>query len=116
MPARAVVLGIVLLAGVAMSSSAAPRVAVSDFGVSSENPRLKFVGKGLAEMIAVELSGSSVLLGRWEAHVNRLSRFRPDRILPGESNRGRTCCSAWPGTACPAAGREGSGGLLNPLR
>ncbi|GAB1433367.1 hypothetical protein MASR2M29_19930 [Spirochaetota bacterium] len=41
---------------------AAPlRVAVSDFTVYSDNPRLKYVGKGMAEMVAAELSSNKTL-------------------------------------------------------
>lgn len=46
----------VLLFLAALSFAAPPRLAVADFTVSSENPRLRFVGKGLAEMIAAELA------------------------------------------------------------
>ncbi|HUW70492.1 MAG TPA: CsgG/HfaB family protein [bacterium] len=35
-----------------------PRLAVTDFAVGSDNPKLKYVGKGLAEMIAVNLAAS----------------------------------------------------------
>jgi TolB-like protein/opacity protein-like surface antigen len=46
--------------------AAVPRVAVSDFAVSSERPRLEVVGKGLAEMIAAEMAraGDIVLIDR----------------------------------------------------
>jgi TolB-like protein len=49
-------LSVVLLLVAASVFAAPPRLAVTDFTVSSENPRLKFVGKGLAEMIAAELA------------------------------------------------------------
>jgi|GEM_PF-2937217 len=35
-----------------------PRLAVTDFTVGSDNPKLKYVGKGLAEMVAVNLAAS----------------------------------------------------------
>ncbi len=35
-----------------------PRLAVTDFSVGSDNPKLKYVGKGLAEMVAVNLAAS----------------------------------------------------------
>jgi len=62
MRTRSVLLCAALIAAVAVALTATPQVAVSDFGVSSENPRLKFVGKGLAEMIAVELAGSGAVM------------------------------------------------------
>jgi TolB-like protein len=38
--------------------AAPPRVAVGDFTVTSDDPKLKYVGKGLAEMVAAELAAS----------------------------------------------------------
>ncbi len=38
--------------------AAPPSLAVVDFSVTSDNPRLKYVGKGLAEMVAAELAAS----------------------------------------------------------
>ncbi len=65
MRSRAFVSVVLLLLGV-LSFAAPPRLAVVDFAVSSENPRLRFVGKGLAEMIAAELAQSKgiVLIDR----------------------------------------------------
>lgn len=62
MRTRFALLAAVLSVAAAAALGAAPRVAVSDFEVSSENTRLKFVGKGLAEMIAVELASSEDIL------------------------------------------------------
>lgn len=43
--------------------AAPPSLAVGDFTVLSDNPRLKYVGKGLAEMVAAEIASSrSVIL------------------------------------------------------
>lgn len=39
-----------------------PRLAVTDFTVGSDNPELKYVGKGLAEMVAFELHTDDGLL------------------------------------------------------
>jgi TolB-like protein len=46
--------------------AAAPRVAISDFVVSSERPKMSVIGKGLAEMIAAEMvsAGDIVLIDR----------------------------------------------------
>jgi TolB-like protein len=46
---------------VSSASAAPPRVAVGDFTVTSDNPRLKYVGKGLAEMVAAQLAASKGL-------------------------------------------------------
>jgi TolB-like protein len=46
------------LAVLAAAFAAPPRVAVGDFTVTSDNPKLKYVGKGLAEMVAAELAAS----------------------------------------------------------
>lgn len=42
----------------ALVCAASPRLAVGEFVVMSDNPRLKFVGKGLAEMVAAEIASS----------------------------------------------------------
>ena len=53
-----------LLAALAAASAFAgpPRLAVGDFTVTSDNPKLKYVGKGLAEMVAAEISASKAVL------------------------------------------------------
>lgn len=53
----------VLLAILAPALFAAPpKVAVGDFKVTSDNPRLKYVGKGLSEMFSAQLSQSKAVL------------------------------------------------------
>ncbi len=47
-----------LLIAAAACFAELPRLAVSDFTVGSDNPKLKYVGKGLAEMVAVNLAAS----------------------------------------------------------
>jgi TolB-like protein len=53
--------------------AAPPRMAVGDFSIISDNPKLKYVGKGLAEMIAAELSASK--------GVVLIERERRDKLL-----------------------------------
>lgn len=56
-PLRAAMASLVLLlAAVAPAFSQELRIAVLDFGVQSDNPSFKFLGKGFAEFLAVELS------------------------------------------------------------
>jgi len=50
-----------------------PRVAIGDFAVTSDNPKLKYIGKGLAEMIATDLYASKGLV--------LIDRDRRDAIL-----------------------------------
>ncbi|PKL08172.1 MAG: hypothetical protein CVV51_10345, partial [Spirochaetae bacterium HGW-Spirochaetae-7] len=54
---KALLLPMLLVAAVACFAEL-PRLAVADFTVGSDNPKLKYVGKGLAEMIAVNLASS----------------------------------------------------------
>jgi len=57
---KKLVLSSMLIALVPLLVCAVPnRVAVSDFVVHSSNPRFEFMGKGIAEMMAVELRKSS---------------------------------------------------------
>jgi TolB-like protein len=44
------------------SIQAAPRVAVDDFTVTSDDPRLKYVGKGLTEMFSTQLEQSKAVI------------------------------------------------------
>ena len=60
---RAIVSALVLLlTPLALVFAAPPRLAVADFTVTSDNPKLKYVGKGLAEMVAAELQASKGVL------------------------------------------------------
>ncbi|WP_304223919.1 CsgG/HfaB family protein [Gracilinema caldarium] len=53
---------------------AAPvRIAVSDFNVVSDNPKLKYIGKGLSEMIAVDLAAAKT--------IQLIEREKRDEIL-----------------------------------
>ncbi len=45
----------------AQTAADKPRVALLDFGVSSDNPAFKYLGKGLSEMLAGELSRSGLI-------------------------------------------------------
>jgi TolB-like protein len=54
--AAAAVLGMAL--AVAGVHADPPRIAVGDFTVLSDNPRLRYVGKGFAELVAAQLSAS----------------------------------------------------------
>jgi len=47
---------------VATAIATPPRIAVGDFTVTSDDPRLKYVGKGLAEMVAADLAQSKDVL------------------------------------------------------
>ncbi len=53
---------IFFLAASGLAFAAPPRIAVADFTVTSDNPKLKYVGKGLAEMVAAELQASKGVL------------------------------------------------------
>ena len=50
---------------IAGAFGASTRMAVSDFAVYSENPKYKFMGKGISEMIALELRKSRLF---FESH------------------------------------------------
>ena len=50
------------IAASVLAYAAPPRIAVADFTVTSDNPKLKYVGKGLAEMVAAELQASKGVL------------------------------------------------------
>ncbi len=56
-----------------LAFTAPPRMAVGDFSVTSDNPKLKYIGKGLAEMIAAELSTSK--------GVTLIAREKRDKLL-----------------------------------
>jgi TolB-like protein len=49
------------------------RIALSDFAVHSDNPRYKYIGKGISEMIAVELVRST--------SVNLIEREKRAEVL-----------------------------------
>ena len=52
------IVAVVLFSLPASVFAAPPRLAVGDFSVTSDDPRLKYVGKGLAEMVAAEIASS----------------------------------------------------------
>lgn len=62
MKRRILALTLCLLASFEASYAASPRLAVGDFTVTSANPQLAFVGKGLAEMLATDLAISKRVL------------------------------------------------------
>ena len=70
---RGLLLSVLLLSSALPAFSLPPRISLSDFVIHSNNPSHEFVGKGISEMIAVELGKS--------AEISLIERERRSEIL-----------------------------------